>query len=135
MAAIDESYSLPAVASDIVGDIAFRAADEIKTYILALNYVPGQHSLHGTDDEDSVIIFRKLIGLQAIVGRPVQLYAEQAANYDVFPYLVLARSQNNNAILDTLQSIAGKIIVLAVLQEYALGAIGYIISKEIVLHR
>jgi hypothetical protein len=75
MAAIDESYSLPAVASDIVGDIAFRAADEIKTCIRALNYVPGQLGLHGAGDDDSVIIFRKLIGLQAVVGRPVQLHA------------------------------------------------------------
>ena len=71
MAAIDKSYSLPAVANDIVGDIAFRAADEIKTCILALNCVPGQLGLHGAGDEDSVIIFRKLVGLQAVVGRPV----------------------------------------------------------------
>jgi hypothetical protein len=134
VAAIDKPYSLPTVASDIIGDIAFRGADEIKTYILALNCVPGQLCLHGTGDEDSVIIFRKLVGLQAVVGRPVQLYAEQAANYDVFPNLVLARRLNDNAIHNTLQLIAGKIIVLAVLQEYTLRAIEYVISNEIVLH-
>lgn len=100
-----------------------------------MNYISRQLALIGTGYADSIIIFRQLIELQEIVGRLIQLYAEQAASNEVFTNVVLARIQNHNAILDILQLIAGEIVIPAVHQEYALWAIEEFIFDEIVLRR